>query len=331
MEKRSLIVLGTIMLLLVAAFPAQARTYQIAHQLAATHPFTPTLEFFAKEVADKTKGRVKFNVLHSGVVGDEVAMTNQLMSGTLDAGILGLVIFENFDPIGCVEDLPYLYKDKGHVRRAIDGDFGKLVSKELIEPLGLRPLGWVEYGFRHFTNNKRPLNKPEDLAGIKFRSGPNHMRLLMFEAFNAKAVPTAFTELFTALQQGTVDGQENSLPIIESGKFYEVQKYLSLTGHIFGSGVIVINNDVWKSFSPEDQKIISEVGHQASALQRELTDKLEESVLETLKKAGMEINEVDKKIFAEACVKPVWEGYFLKQFGARGQAFIDAVAKYAEK
>ena len=329
--KRSIIVLGTVILLLTASFSAQAATYQLAHQMAPSHPFQPSLELFVKEVAEKTNNRIQFNILSSSVIGGELEQASQMISGALAGGIISAVIFENFDPIGCFEDLPYLYKDTAHARRAIDGDVGKLMQDDLIGPQGLKVLSWGEFGFRHFTNHKRPLRSPEDMHGIKFRSGPNPMRLLMFEAFGASAVPIAFPELFTALQQGTVDGQESALPVIDSSKLYETQKYLSLTGHIFQSAGLMMNGALWKSFSSEDQTIMLEAAHKATVLQRELYDKLEETLLETLKKAGLEIIEVDKKLFADACVKPVWEGYFMKKFGARGQKYIDAAAKYTNE
>ncbi len=327
MRKHSAIILGALLLIVSMGVTAEARTYKIAHALAADHPYTPALELFAREVDKRTDGRIQFDVLHSGVLGGEVEMIPQLISGTLDGLVLGgVVIFESFNPLACTEDLPYLFKSLEHGRRATDGDYGKLMNTEVIEPLGIKVLGYMDYGFRHFTNNKRALNKPTDLQGIKFRSGPVPMRLKMFAAFNSTAVPIAFPELFQALQQGTVDGQENSLAIIDSSKYYEAQKYLSLSAHVLNVSPVMLNKALWESFSKEDKQAVQEAARIAIDYERELISKAEAEAVEKLKKLGMQVNTPDKQAFAEA-TKPVWD-YYREKFGAKGQAFIDAAAKY---
>ncbi len=326
MLKKLSVILGVALLAISLSVPAIARSYKIGNAYTPSHPINAGLAVFAKEVAEKTNGRITFDVIHSGVLGGEVEMIPQLMSGTLDAGVLGGVnMFESVAPAACVEDLPFLFRDRDQVLRASEGEFGRRIASEVIEPLGLKVLGYMEFGFRQFTNNKRPIVKPEDMKGIKFRSGPIAIRLKMFSALGATAVPIAFPELFTALQQGTVDGQENPLAVIESSKFYEVQKYLSLSDHISHMAPIVFNRGLWDSFKPEDQAVILEAARNAIVHEREVMAAAMATMIDRMKAAGMEVNEVDKEAFKKA-VQPVWDAY-IAQFG---RGLIDAALKAAE-
>lgn len=163
------------------------------------------------------------------------------------------------------------------------------------------------------TNNTRPIVKPEDMAGIKFRIAPTDIRRLTFEKLNAVAIPMAFAELFTALQQGTVDGQENPLSIIETSKFYEVQKYLSMSRHIYNTASFCVNPDWFATLTEEEQEIIKEAAYKAREYCRQLNDENEANALERLAANGMEINEIDYDAFV-AGVQPVWD-YFIENYG----------------
>lgn len=311
----------------LAMTPAYARTYKIAHAFAATHPFTAGLERFAKNIDTASNGRIKFDVVHGGVLGGEVEMIPQIMSGSLDSAVFGgISVFQSFSSKAAITELPFLFPDAKTAFAAFDGKLGDLVAQQIINPLGIEVLGYMENGFRHFTNNKRPIIKPEDMKGIKFRSAASPLRLKMFEALGTTAVPIALPELFTALQQGTVDGQENPLVTIESSKFYEVQKYLSLSGHIFDVAPIVISQDVWKSFSAEDKALIQAAMNDAKIFQRELCANANEKILEKLKASGMQINAIDKELFVKA-VQPVWDG-FIKE---HGRELIDAAISADKK
>ncbi|WP_019119884.1 DctP family TRAP transporter solute-binding subunit [Brevibacillus massiliensis] len=283
----------------------------VAHIFPENHPGGIHLKKFAEEVSAKTNGAVEITVHHAGVLGSEADEIQQIQAGNLDMALLyGISNFQNIDPQLGVEELPFVFKDKEHAHRALDGAFGKAVSEKLASK-GFQALSYWENGFRHFTNNKIPITTPEDMNGVKFRSAEIPIRLEMFKQLNASAIPMAFTELFTALQQGTVDGQENPLSIIETNKFYEVQKYLSLSGHIYNSAVLVTSPQSMEKLSPEQQKIVAEVAEKIKAEEREMVKKQDEELVAVLKEKGMEVNEIDREAFVKA-VQPVWNGFTSK-------------------
>jgi tripartite ATP-independent transporter DctP family solute receptor len=300
-----------------------AKTYKLGHIFQPSHSINVTLEQMAKEVDAATKGEIQFSILHSSVLGGDVEMLSQLLIGSLDACALGGIgIFENMNPLGAVDEVPFLYPNAEAAYRAQDGKFGRLVEQKVIEPLGLVNMGYMENGFRHFTNNKRPITKPEDMKGIKFRSAPVPLRVMMFKELGADAIPISFGELFTALQQGTVDGQENPLAMIDASKFYEVQKYFSLSGHLYTTVPLLINAKVFNSFTPEQQKIVRDAFRKAVEVQRKLAVEAEATLRAKFEKLGVQINDLDKKPFIDM-VQPVWQEY-IKKNGEDGKALIEA-------
>jgi tripartite ATP-independent transporter DctP family solute receptor len=303
---------------------AFAKNYKLGHIFQPTHSINTTLEQMAKEVDTATKGEIQFSILHSSVLGGDVEMLSQLVMGSLDACALGGVgILENMNPLAAIDDIPFVYPNAQAAYKAQDGKWGKLMEEKVMAPLGLVNMGYMENGFRHFTNNKRPITKPEDMKGIKFRSAPVPVRLKMFQILGADAIPISFGELFTALQQGTVDGQENPLAMIDASKFYEVQKYMSMSGHIYTTVPLLINVKVFNSWTPEQQKIVRDAFRKALEAQRKLAIEAEASLRAKFEKLGMQINDLDKKPFIDA-VQPIWEEY-IKKNGADGQAVVDAV------
>ncbi|SBV97387.1 conserved exported hypothetical protein [uncultured delta proteobacterium] len=320
MKKRVLSLILSLCLVAFLAPSSFAKAYKMGHIFQPTHSINVALEQFAKNVNEATKGEIQFSILHSSVLGGDVEMLSQLVMGSLDGCALGGIgIFENFTPSAAIDEVPFLYPNSEAAHKAQDGKFGALVAKTIIEPQNLQCLGYMENGFRNFTNNKRPVVKPEDMKGIKFRSAPVPLRVKMFQVLGADAVPMSFAELFTALQQGTVDGQENPLPMIEASKFYEVQKYLSLSGHIYTTVPLLINNRVWNSFTPEQQKIVREEARKAIENQRKMAAEAEAKLRTELAQKGMVVNEIDKEAFIKA-VQPVWEEYIKKN----GRDLIDA-------
>ncbi|MCF6096464.1 DctP family TRAP transporter solute-binding subunit [Thermovorax subterraneus] len=300
-------------------------TLKVAHIFAPTHPANKGLEKFAELVAQKTNGKVKVDIYHSGVLGGDTEELQQVIAGSLDAAIImGIDIWQGMDKRAAVEGLPFLFKDEKHAHAALDGEFGELLKKEVLEPTGVKVLAFWENGFRHFTNNKRPIRTPEDMKGIKFRSSQSPIRIKMFNVLGSSAIPIAFPELYTALQQGTVDGQENPLPVIESSRFYEVQKYLSLSGHLYNAGVFIINPKVWESYPEDVKKAIQEAAIEARDYERKLNSEENDKIIERLKAAGMQVNEIDRESFVKA-VQPIWED-FKKEFGSE---LVDAALKYA--
>lgn len=283
----------------------------VAHIFPEAHPGGIHLAKFAEEVKAKTNGAVEVEIHHAGVLGSEADEIQQIQAGNLDMALLyGISNFQNINPELGVEELPFVFKDKEHAHRAFDGAFGKAVSEKLAAS-GFQVISYWENGFRHFTNSKQPITKPADMNGIKFRSAEIPVRLEMFKQLNASAIPMAFTELFTALQQGTVDGQENPLSIIDTNKFYEVQKYLSLSGHIYNSAVLVGSPQTMEKLTPEQQQIVIEAAEKIKAEERAMVEKQDQELAAALKGKGMEVNEIDRAAFVQA-VQPVWEGFTSK-------------------
>jgi tripartite ATP-independent transporter DctP family solute receptor len=304
-----------------------ARKIQIGHAYAAQHPMHVSMEAFAAQVKQETKGELEFEIVPSGVLGGEIELIQQTVGGMLDASLIGAItMFQGFAPKAAIEDLPFIFTDRIVVHRAVDGAFGAYMAEKVIEPLGLKVAAFLEHGFRQVTNNKRAIAKPEDLNGLKLRVPPLAMRVEAFKLLGANPVPMALPELFTALQQGTVDGQENPLATIESYKFNEVQKFLSLTNHTYVTAPLVFNKDAWNSFDAATQKIILDAAKKAQIMSRELYTNYETEALKRIRDSGVTVTtEVDYKAFADK-VKPVWEMFRQKQ----GSELFDLISQ-AEK
>lgn len=291
------------------SFPAaQAQTViKIGHVLNADHVWHTCLTGFADEVGKATQGRVAVRIYPGSQLGNEKDMIEGMTLQTVDGGLIGGGSFQSIEPKFGIEALPYAWPTHEAAYRALDGELGALLLKALTNK-GIVGLAWWENGFRHITNNKRPIVKPEDLRGLKIRVTPDKMRLDTFKTLGASPVPINFGELYTALQQGVVDGQENPFAIIYSSAFYEVQKYLSLSGHIWGSALLCVNASVWKKVSSEDQANVMRLAAKWRDEERRLTVAQENDFLEKLKKKGMQVNETNKAAFKNA-VKSVWAEY----------------------
>jgi len=226
-------------------------------------------------------------------------------------------------PVTAIEELPFLWSSREQAYAAYDGELGAKLT-EAIGKNGVRVLAYWENGFRHFTNNVKPIVRPADMKSIKFRTAESAIRLDMFKQLGAAAVPMPFTELFTALQQGTVDGQENPLSIIDSSRLYEVQKYLSLSGHIWNASLMVVSPGRWNKLSAEDRKVIEANALKYRLVARELIREQDDKLLTELKAKGIAVNEVDKAAFKKA-VEPVWAKYEAKF----GKDIMDIVRKYS--
>lgn len=282
---------------------------KIGHVFAQTHPVQRGLEKYAELVAAQTGGKVTIKSYPSSVLGGDVEMVQQVVEGTLDAVISGGVSpWSGFAPIAEVEEIPFLFPDEKSAQKAYDGPFGDAIKKAVFSPNNAHCINYWENGIRHFTNNTRPIVEPKDMRGIKFRSGLSTLRLAMFESTGSSAVPIAFPELFTALQQKTVDGQENPMTNIESSKFYEVQKYLSISGHIYNASPLVFNQKTWASYPPNVQNVLTKCAEEAKVYQRQMSKEVNDAALDKMKKYGMQVNYVNHDAFVEA-MKPVWKVY----------------------
>jgi tripartite ATP-independent transporter DctP family solute receptor len=241
-------------------------------------------------------------------------MIEAVQLGTLDVVNTSTGPVGNFVPDVNIVDIPFLFRDYDHARRTLDGPIGQdLLAK--FPAKGLVAIAWTENGFRHMTNSKRAINTPDDVKGLKIRSMQNKVHIQAFQSIGIQPTPMAFPELFTALQQGTVDGQENPIPVILSAKFAQVQKHLSLTGHVYSPALLIVSPALWGKLSDADKKAFLEAGKAAAAAQRKKVNDDERDGIAQLRAAGMEVvTNVDGQAFRTA-MTPVWSD-FARQFGA---------------
>lgn len=295
------------------AVPAHAdKTLKMAYALSTNSHYGAGGEAFAKSIEASTKGQVKVQQFPNSALGGEREVIEGLQLGTIDLAIVSTGATLNFVPKTGVFDIPFLFRDLGHARKVLDGDIGQKLLAEFPKR-GLVALAWGEQGFRQLTNNVRPVVKPEDAKGLKIRTTENPIHIAAFRQMGVLATPMAWPEVATALQQGTIDGQENPLSVIVSAKLPQLQKYLSLTSHVYGPALILVSPNVYDSLSAADKTKFKTAGHQAAMAMRDYVDAVEKSGLEEVKKQGMQVNTVDHAAFVKA-VEPVYPQYY-KQFG----------------
>ncbi|MNX57299.1 2,3-diketo-L-gulonate-binding periplasmic protein YiaO precursor [compost metagenome] len=307
-----------------APLSAHALDIKLGHVLAPSHSWNKAAEGFAAEVKEKTDGRVNFVLFPSGQLGNEKTMLEGLQIGSQGAAIIGSGSLQPIEPKFGVVELPYSWSSSQQAYKAFDGELGTALAK-LADKKNLTIISWWENGFRHVTNNRGAIAKPADLAGLKTRVTPDKMRLDTFTALGANPAPLAFGELYSALQQKVFDAQENPLSIIYTSSFFEVQKYLSLTGHVWGPASLIISKPVWNRISADDKKVVQAAADKWRDAQRKMITDGDQQFVAQLKEKGMQVNEVDKTAFA-AAVQPVWKTYSVTY----GPELMALVQKYRE-
>jgi len=309
MKKTATVLAAAVFISLILAQSVFAKpvTVKVGHVLNTDHSWHICLEGWAKDVAEQTNGRVDIKIFPSSQLGSEKDMVEGLRMGMVDAGLIGGSSFQNLDPKFGIEELPYAFDSHEAAYKVFDGFVGNALFA-ILDKKGIKGLSWWENGFRHITNNKRPILSPEDLKGVKIRVTPNKMRLDTFTTMGASPMPIAFGELYSGLQQGVVDAQENPLAIFYSNAFYEVQEYLSLTQHIWCSALLSVNKRVWNKISKEDQAIMQQSAHVWRDKQRMMVQKDNKEMLERIKAKGVKVNNVDPQPFRAAVAK-VWTDF----------------------
>lgn len=319
------------MLALSAVFAAQAsaqgkpQQMRMSTAIAEQSHYGDAVRAFAAEVQKLTDGRYEILGFHAGALGGEREAIEAVQMGTQELTLTSTGPVPNFVPETRILDVPFLFRDYDHARAVLDGPIGQdMLAK--FDSKGMKALGWCDNGFRHMTNSRRAVNAPADLKGLKMRTMENPVHIQAYKQFGIIPTPMAFTELFTALQQGTVDGQENPLSIIESNKLDQVQKHMSLTGHVFSPCVILMSKQSFDKLSDADKKNFQDAAKAAVAANRARVDKDEREAVDSLRKKGMEIiTEVDKASY-QAVLEPVYKD-FAKQFG---QDKMDAIKNYKQ-
>ena len=292
---------------LAAALPSVAQTeLKLGHVGEPGSLIGAAADEFAHRANAKLGGKYKVVTYGSSQLGGDKEMMQKLKLGTLDMVEPSTVMSTVADMFGVFE-MPYLVKSRDHMKK---------IEKELfwskIEPTaekkGYKVLAVWENGFRQITNNKHPIVKPSDLVGIKLRVPEGKWRVKMFQAYGANPSPMKFSEVFTALQTGVMDGQENPLSQIASAKFYEVQKYLSMTGHVYTPAYLVVNAKKWEALPADVRTILETTAKETQAFVYAKGAKLDEDLLTKMKAAGIQVNEADKDAFIAAS-KPVYEEF----------------------
>ncbi|MEK8049825.1 TRAP transporter substrate-binding protein [Ideonella sp. DXS22W] len=278
---------------------------------------------FCDAIAKGTANRYSCQQFPNNALGGEREMIEAVQLGTQDLVNTSTGPLGNFVPESKIFDIPFLFRNYDHARKVMDGPIGQDVLKKL-QTKGLIGLAWTENGFRHMTNSKRPIHAASDASGLKIRTMENKVHMAGYKTFGLLPTPMPFPEVFTALQQGTVDGQENPIPVILSSKFSQVQKHLSLTGHVYSPAVIILSPNVWSKLSDADKKVFTDAAAAAAVAQRKKVNDDEANGIAQLKKEGML---VDEKVDGDSFRKAVAPAYaeFAKEFGADKIAAIQAV------
>lgn len=309
---------------LFAASGVQAQTVlKIGYATAVTSHYGVGSTTFCDEIEKGTQGRYKCQQFPNSALGGEREQIEAVQLGTQDLVNTSTGPLGNFVPEVKIVDIPFLFRDYDHARKVMDGPIGQDLSKKM-EAKGLVNLAWTENGFRHMTNSKRAINQASDASGLKMRTMENKVHMDGYKTFGILPTPMPFPELFTALQQGTVDGQENPIPVILSSKFSQVQKHLSLTGHVYSPAALILSPAVWNKLSAADKQVFLEAGKKAAAAQRKKVNDDEANGIAQLEKDGMQVvKQVNGESFRKA-VAPAYQQY-AKEFGADKIAAIQAV------
>jgi tripartite ATP-independent transporter DctP family solute receptor len=305
---------------------AQDKTYtiRIGNVTAPDNPLNMAFERMATEMNEKSKGRIQAKVFPSSQLGSLRSMTEAVQMGTLEmctqsAG--GLASF--YAPMGVME-MPFAYKSHQHVYKVVDGAIGQELGEQFRQKTGVRVVAYFMNLYRHVTNNVRPVKVPADMKGLKIRVPETPTIKMAIEAAGGNPVPMVWGEVYTGLQQKTIDGQENPLAILWASKIFEVQKYLSLTGHAYSPTNILISDKLYQGMPADLQKIIIDAAKNAGAWNRDFAEKQETELLGMLKEKGMQVNDVDQEAFRKL-MSTVWDDFVKKTPEAK--KYLDEILK----
>lgn len=308
---------------LAAGVASAQQNIVVGHSLSPESHYGVGAQAFIDTLTELSGGEFTGSQAPAGQLGGERDMIEGLQIGSMDVVITSTGPLGNFVPEVYALDLPFLFRDYDHARKTLDGEIGQ----ELLEKINenqLVGLAWTENGFRHVTNSQRPVRTPEDLEGLKLRTMENRVHMEAFSEMGASPTPMAFPELFTALQQGVVDGQENPVTVITASKFWEVQGYVSLTGHVYSPAVVLASPILMDGLTEEQRGWFYEAAKASAAATRAEVNRLEDAGVALLRENGMEvITDIDKAPFA-ALAEPAYAVY-TDQYGTEMVDRIKAV------
>ncbi|WP_018238506.1 TRAP transporter substrate-binding protein [Ensifer sp. BR816] len=301
-------------LALMTAGPTNAEIRDQAIKFASAnnkgHPQVTGMEKFAELVKEKSGGKIEVKLFPGGTLGGDVQTISALQGGVIEMTVLNAgILSNNVKQFGAV-DLPFLFNSGEEADKVMDGPFGESLTK-LLPDTGLVGLGYWELGFRNLTNNRHPVTKLEDIKGLKIRTIQSPIPLELFNTLGANAVPLPYTELYTALETGTVDGQENPAANILNAKFYEVQKYMTLTRHQYNPQIVLVSKKFWDGLNDEEKAVLQAAATEARDFQRKVSREKDAEALAEIKKTGMEVSELSPEETQKLrdAVKPVIEKF----------------------
>jgi tripartite ATP-independent transporter DctP family solute receptor len=308
------VIVGLLMVcgLTAVCFSAPSKqVIKISFGSSDNHPITKTLrEHYIKLINQKIKNKYDIQVYTNAQLGDDVRATEAVKAGMLDAVVTTLAPVGGIVKETMVFDLPFLFTDEQVADKILSGPVVKTLDQKMAKK-GMICLAWYENGFRHLSNNVREIKSPADLKGLKIRTMENPIHLAAWRKLGANPTPMPFSEVFTALQQHVIDGQENPIPTFYDGKFYEVQKYLTLTGHIYSPYVLLFSKKVFDKMPKKDQKIFLQVGKETEPINRKIVRAAAKANLDYVVKQGLTVTNLtskQKKVFQDM-LQPVWDQF----------------------
>ncbi len=294
-----LVFMALLMLTLASTSFAADVVLKLGHIAEPVHPYGKGADYFAKLVAEKSNGAIEVQVFPSSQLGGQKDLVESMVYGGVDMALVGTAVLGQFQPQISIFDLPFLFKDREHAYKSLD-TVGMDIGKGL-EPRGIKLLGYMENGIRHLTNNVREVKTPADMADLKIRVMNNKVYIEMMKALGASPTPMAFGELYSAMQQGTVDGQENPSAHIWTKRFFEVQKYASLTAHSYSPEPLIMSMITWNRLNDQQREIIQSAAKEAIDWQRKIAAEQDKEYWDKIKASGkIKVTEVDRAPFKAA-------------------------------
>ena len=298
MNNMNILALALLAVVVSGRVSAEEIELKFGHVGAPGSLFEVSVEEFAARANEKLAGKAKVVTFGSSQLGKDKELLQKLKLGTVNFALPSSVMSTVSDQFGLFE-MPYLVQSRDHMGRIESEIFWESIAPTA-EDRGYKVLAVWENGFRHITNNERPINTPADLEGIKLRTPKGEWRVKMFKSYGANPTPMSFSDVFTALQTGVIDGQENPFAQIYSAKFQEVQKYLSLSGHVYTPAYVVVGIDAWEQLPEDIRQILEETAKENQAFVYETAANMETDLLQKLTDGGMAVNEPDKDAFVAA-------------------------------
>ena len=300
--KKQIVFIAISLLLLSGCQLSKVKTIKLAHGLDVTHSVHLALEFFGEEIHRISEGQLAVEIYPNSQLGSEREILELIQIGSLHMTKVSAATLENFAPKSKVLGLPYLFKNRAHAFRVLDGEIGQNLLKDS-QRYRLKGLGYYDAGYRSFYTKERPIDHPDELKGLKIRVMESVTAMNMVRSFGGAPTPISWGELYTSLQQGVVDGAENNPPSFYLSKHYEICKYYSLNEHTYSPDVIIIGNSFWNQLNEEQQLWMSKAVNASIDFQRKLWAEHEANAFEEVVKAGVEIVYPEKDVFMELAQK----------------------------